>query len=235
MAVVCRRSPGCHGDAGARLKRFVGELRRRDRGVGPLLDTLSFAGNGVPRTYLRIDRAARSFLAGDLGRYDRLTTVTHNSFGSARAFSRGLELAVSCNDYPMIWDKDASEPERRRQLERAIREYPKHAFEPFTPREIALSTDGGYLECIDWPAPTELYEPPVPPDEPAPDVPTLVVAGELDNVTSPAEARMVADEFPIRASSSSATPATSPPCGGRATRRRRECAPSFAATAERRD
>jgi hypothetical protein len=40
----------------------------------------------------------------------------------------------------MIWDKTASEPERRAQLERAI---DRHAgdFGPFTPREIALSSE----------------------------------------------------------------------------------------------
>ena len=196
LATACRRSPGCHGDARARLGRLVRQLRRRDRGVGPLLDVLSFAGNGPPGSYLRIDRAARSFLAGDLGSYERLVAVNHLGFGNQRYYSRGLELAVSCNDYPMLWDKAASEPERRRQLERAVREYPKDRFEPFTPREVAIASEAGYLECLGWPAPSELYEPPAAPDATAPDVPTLVISGELDNVTSPTEARRVADDFP---------------------------------------
>ena len=40
------------------------------------------------------------------------------------------------------------------------------------------------------------YEPPAPPGAPAPDVPTLVISGELDNVTSPYEANKVVNAFP---------------------------------------
>jgi pimeloyl-ACP methyl ester carboxylesterase len=103
---------------------------------------------------------------------------------------------VGCNDYPMIWDKEADEDLRREQLEQAIREYDPDAFKPFTPREMALSSEIGYLECLTWPEPTALYEPPVPEDGQAPDVPTLVVAGELDDITTPAEGKQVADLFP---------------------------------------
>jgi pimeloyl-ACP methyl ester carboxylesterase len=103
---------------------------------------------------------------------------------------------VGCNDYPMIWDVDADEEERRAQLEQAIREYDRDAFEPFTPREIALASELGYLECLTWPEPTSLYEPPRPEDAVAPNAPTLVVSGELDDITTPIEGRWVAREFP---------------------------------------
>ena len=103
---------------------------------------------------------------------------------------------VGCNDYPMIWDRDASEPERREQLEQAIRDYDDDAFLPFTPREVALSSDTGYLECLTWPPPTDLYEPPVPEDAEAPDVPVLVVSGEFDDLTTPWEGRRVAEPLP---------------------------------------
>jgi pimeloyl-ACP methyl ester carboxylesterase len=103
---------------------------------------------------------------------------------------------VGCNDYPMIWDKEASEPERRAQLEEAIREYDPDVLAPFSPREVALSSDFGYLECLTWPQPTERYEPPVPPGAEPPRAPVLVVAGEMDDVTTPHEGRVVADLFP---------------------------------------
>ncbi|MGH2989189.1 MAG: alpha/beta fold hydrolase, partial [Solirubrobacterales bacterium] len=104
--------------------------------------------------------------------------------------------AVSCNDYPMIWDKEASEAERRRQLEEAIRDYDRDAFPPYNPREVALQSELGYLMCITWPQPGEHYEPPKPEGAKAPNVPTLVVAGELDDITTPIEGRWVAREFP---------------------------------------
>ena len=50
--------------------------------------------------------------------------------------------------------------------------------------------------CIEWPQPTDLYQPPAPPGGAAPDAPTLVIAGELDDVTSATEAAAVAAAFP---------------------------------------
>ena len=126
----------------------------------------------------------------------RLTRAYDQGYGHYRYYSRGDELAVSCNDYPMLWDKAAPERERERQLEAAVRGYPKGAFRPFTPREVAFESFSVYRECRRWPQPTDLYEPPAPPGAEAPAVPTLVIAGELDNVTSVAEARMVAADFP---------------------------------------
>jgi hypothetical protein len=43
----------------------------------------------------------------------------------------------------MLWDKSAASGERRDQLERQIRRYPKDRFLPFTPREIARETSSG--------------------------------------------------------------------------------------------
>ena len=196
LGIACERSPGCDGDARERLERMVERLREQGFGVGGLLDALASAGYSPPGTYRDLDRAIAAYLGGDTEPFRRLTAPGRPGFGSERYYSAGLELAVSCNDYPMLWDKQASEPERRRRLERAIRRHPEDAFAPFTPREIALDSDVGYLECLGWPPPGDLYEPPADPDAQAPDVPTLVIAGELDNVTSPAEGRAVAAEFP---------------------------------------
>jgi pimeloyl-ACP methyl ester carboxylesterase len=196
LAIACRRSAGCRGDPGARLKRIVSALRDTPRGVGPLLDAIGSGGYSPPGSYLKIDRAISRYLAGDRTRYARLTAPGSGGYGSPRYYSRGDELAVSCNDYPMLWDKAASESERRAQLAAAVRDYPQQAFAPFTPREVALEGQTGYLECLRWPQPTDLYQPPAPPGAAAPAVATLVIAGELDDVTSPAEGRMVAEDFP---------------------------------------
>jgi pimeloyl-ACP methyl ester carboxylesterase len=194
----CRRRPfHCHGDAGARLRRVVRLLRRTRNGAGPLLDAIGSAGYEPPlRNYTRINRAISHYLAGDRRPYYRLTRAYEGGYGHYRYYSRGLELAVSCNDYPMLWHKGASERERDAQLEAAVRAYPRRAFSPFTPREVAFDSFSGYRECRTWPQPTALYEPPAPPGAEGPPTPTLVVAGELDNITSPAEARKVAADFP---------------------------------------
>ena len=196
LYVTCRRAGRCQPGARRRLGHAVELLRRTARGVGPLLDQIAVAGNGPPRRYLRINSAISSYLDGNRRPYRRLTAPYQGDGGSPRSYSYGDELAVSCNDYPMLWDKAATGAVRRRQLEQQIRGYPGDRFLPFTPREIALSTTAGYHECLAWPRPSPLYQPPAPPGAAAPDVPTLVVSGELDDVTSPTEGRMVAAEFP---------------------------------------
>ena len=195
FSTACERSPDCSGDAGALLERLVERLRGT-RGVGGLLDALIGAAYTPPQSYLRIHRAGAALLRGDVGPWRRLTDPGQAIYRRPRRYSRGEELVVGCNDYPMIWDKEASEPARREQLERAIRAYDKDAFPPFTPREVALSPELGYLECLTWPRPTELYESPIPDGAEPPDVPVLVVSGELDDLTTPWEGRVVADQFP---------------------------------------
>jgi pimeloyl-ACP methyl ester carboxylesterase len=126
----------------------------------------------------------------------RLTRGGGGGYGSPRAYSRGDELAVSCNDYPMLWDKAVNERTRRAQLRSAIRSYPPDRFRPFTPREVALESFSTYPMCIEWPQPTPLYQPPAPPGADAPDAPTLVISGELDDITSATEGAAVAAAFP---------------------------------------
>jgi pimeloyl-ACP methyl ester carboxylesterase len=198
LSIACERSDECSGDAGKRLERLTQHLRDTGRGVGGLIDAVSEAGSGpdAGKYYLDIDEAGRALLAGDPKPWRKLTEEVKPAFHHPRFYIRAGELAVGCNDYPMIWDKHADEAKRREQLERAIREYDPDAFEPFTPREIALSSELGYLECLTWPPPGPNYEPPKPTGAEAPNVPTLVVSGEFDDITTPIEGRWVAEEFP---------------------------------------
>ncbi|MCB0875067.1 MAG: alpha/beta fold hydrolase [Solirubrobacterales bacterium] len=196
LTIACERSPECRGDAGRRLARFVRELRERRLSVGPLLDAISEAGFSPPDSYLRIDRAISMYLGGDESRYEEMTAEGHVGFGKPSGYSVGQELAISCNDYPMRWDKGASWEERRRQFGAAIAGYPKRAFAPFTPAEVALTPDYSYDECLGAPPPSPLYEPPAEPGAEGPDVPVFVIGGELDDVTSPAEAKAAAALFP---------------------------------------
>jgi pimeloyl-ACP methyl ester carboxylesterase len=196
LQIACDRSPDCDGDAVGRLEQGVEVLRERARPGTDLLTVLIDAAYGPPQTYLKIDRAMSDLIAGDPARYKRLVTPPQAGIQNGDRFQRAGEFVVGCNDYPMIWDKSASEAERREQLERAIREYPQDAFEPFTTREVAFAEGTSYLECLTWPAPTEVYEPAVDPDTQKPtQAPVLVVSGELDDLTTPFEGRTVAGFF----------------------------------------
>ena len=195
LALACRRLPQCHGDAERRLYKLVKFLRRSGRGVGGLLEAFGSATYGTPESYVAIDRAGVQLRHGNQHPWQRLTRPFKPSSGDPREYVRAGELVVGCNDYPMIWEKTAAEPERRKELQRAIRRH-KHDFGPFTPREIALSSSFGYLECLTWPKPTPVYEPPISAGEQPTQAPVLVVSGEMDNLTTPQEGRWVADEFP---------------------------------------
>jgi pimeloyl-ACP methyl ester carboxylesterase len=194
MPKACRRVDSCSGDAARRLEKLVDYLRETQRGVGPLLDALESAG--TPESFVEVDRAGVQLRRGNQKPWIDLTTYQKQGSGNLRSYVRAGELIVGCNDYPMIWDKEASEEERRAQLEEEIREHDPDTFAPFTPREIALSSNIGYHECLTWPAPTDLYEPPVDENAEAPDIPVLVVSGEFDSLTTVHEGEVVTDMFP---------------------------------------
>ena len=197
LQTVCDRDPDCDGDALARLERMTSFLRRTGRGAGPLLDAIGEAGAyGAPNSYRRINDAISAQLEGHPGPYRDLIHIEKPALKHPRQYTLSIEYTVGCNDYPMVWDRRASEPERRVQLEQSIRDYDRKAFDPFTPREVMLSSGFGYLECLAWPAPTERREPPIREGMEPTTAPVLILSGELDDVTTPIEGRWVADEFP---------------------------------------
>lgn len=196
MGVACERVSSCIGDARERLREFVGYMREQRRDVGLVLEELQEATYGTPESFVEIDRAATALRNGNPAPWRDLTRFEHVGYRRPTSFSLAQEFAVSCNDYPMLWDKSASEPERRAQLEENIRAQQPGRFAPFTPREQALAGDIGYLYCLTWPPPTELYEPPISDSDQPTEAPVLVVNGEMDSLTTPHEGKLVADEFP---------------------------------------
>jgi pimeloyl-ACP methyl ester carboxylesterase len=196
IPTACERAPTCSGNAARRLEKLVDHLREDRRGVGPLLQALQDATYGAPASFVAIDRAGTALRHGNPGPWERLTRSSKPGFHHLRGYVRASELVVGCNDYPMLWDKAASEEERRVLLEEAIEAQDPDRFAPFTPREVALSSEIGYLECLTWPAPTELYEPPIEDGQEPTDAPVLVVSGEFDSLTTPYEGRLVTDMFP---------------------------------------
>ncbi len=108
-----------------------------------------------------------------------------------------------CQDYHAVFDLRAPVPERRRQFAEAIAAKAASdpgLYAPFTLADaIAAPDDPEALDsCLAWPAPPPEARPgfPVPRDARFPGVPVLVLAGELDTVTSPREARETTALFP---------------------------------------
>lgn len=105
----------------------------------------------------------------------------------AKIFSRARFLATECTDQSLLpWRPGAAVAERRRELEHAVAQLPRSAIGGF-PRAAARIRP---TNCLEWPA-----DPQQPPTGMLPDVPVLVVVGDLDIRTPVAGARSTARRF----------------------------------------
>jgi pimeloyl-ACP methyl ester carboxylesterase len=152
--------------------------------------------------YRELDSAVRAFRAG----YQRplLRMVAENisksyAGGNPVDYSAGQYIAVICSDYPQLWDVSLPPgPQRRQQYRDAVADVTatdSTGFDPFRADDWIKS---GWVEpktCINWPSPTKPL-PPEPSGVPYPTMPTLVLSGDLDSVTSPEGGQDVASRFP---------------------------------------
>ena len=157
------------------------------------------AAYGIP-VYRELDAAGRAYLAADAAPLLRLAAeqTYWGDGGPVRDWSEGAYVATICNDYPQLWDISSPTETRQAQYERALatlRAEDPEAFAPFTIDDWIGSPWTEYRSCIEWPAPSR-YVFPVPEPAAYPAVPTLVLSGDLDSLTSPEGARLVASRFP---------------------------------------
>src|ERR1700722_17160251 len=174
-----------------------------------LLATVMFASAPSFATVRELDAAARAFTEGDRAPLLRLmaeTLVDVDSRDESHApekFSAGLAAAVMCGDAPQIFDMRLA-PARRIAARNAAIAHRKVSdpgtYAPFTIDEyLGLPLDYSFIdECVQWPV--------APKEHPAsqvgaaaatgyPDVPALIISGELDNMTTVADGAAVAKEF----------------------------------------
>jgi pimeloyl-ACP methyl ester carboxylesterase len=222
FALACARSTACR--AGGRsfataLRLVLKKVRKHPwRGVshdadgrrahvrvtGPTLVSVAFGATYGPAFYREMTAALRSGLRGD--RKPLLRLVAEAIGGGTDAgdpvdYSEGLDAAVACHDYPQLFDMRARPAVRQRQFNAAIARETRTnpgVYGPFTVREYARSDWQELDWCTRWPvAPAgNPARPPRPPGGGYPDVPVLVLSGELDSITTPAEGRLVTHQFP---------------------------------------
>jgi hypothetical protein len=107
-------------------------------------------------------------------------------------------LAVSCNDYPQPFNVTSPFAPRPTQFQHQInglRHDSPQLFGPFTVKEWVRSPYGYYDDCLRWPKPSRWVHP-VAAKATYPNVPTLVIDGDLDSLTSPEGAKDTAAHFP---------------------------------------
>ncbi len=175
------------------------------------LATVMFGSAPALATVRELDAAARAYLGGDRAPLLRLMAETVGSVDSADArnaaaditqWSAGLEAAVMCHDPPQIFDMRLPPALRAADRDRALaarrRSYPD-TYAPFSIDEYrGMPLDYSFIDqCVAWPvAPaTHPAGQAGPPNALYPDVPALIVSGELDNLTTPADGAAVAAAF----------------------------------------
>ena len=148
---LCARSGACHGILrsigafGRRCARTRSSARGRDADgfvehvhltpplFAQLVEDATFSYTffrdlpGALRAYRHGDRAPMLRLAAEDVSFDA-------AGGGAAGYSVGDFAAVSCHDYPTIWDVAASPRRAAGQLDRAIARLPAGVFAPFTKR-----------------------------------------------------------------------------------------------------
>jgi pimeloyl-ACP methyl ester carboxylesterase len=197
LRLACRYSPTCKGDPVARLTRVVHAFHRERRSTESLIAFLLEAGTLAPRSYLSLDEGDRRFLDGKPRRLDRL--LAPGPAGEKLSEdSSGLAVAVECNDYKLLWDANAPFSQRVAELSASVKKLPRDLFAPFGRKEYLLSSAALLTECLYWPGPPAGGLPPaIPSGWRAPrSFPTLITAGQVDDVTSVREAHEVQARFP---------------------------------------
>ncbi|HVN69200.1 MAG TPA: alpha/beta fold hydrolase [Candidatus Binatia bacterium] len=210
--LACKRSPVCASLKGASLDRIRALLTtlRSERGaITPSDVAFIMDSAGLdPLTYRDLDAAARAYVDnGDRVPLKRLVNEAYyeeeGAGGRARGYSQGLFAAASCSDNPQAYDMRLQPDARKAAWQRALqqkRDLHPELYAPFTIDEfLGIPLDYAYVPlCTTWPVASSDHPAgePVPPGTRFPSVPVLVLNGDLDTTTTPAEGDAAARLFP---------------------------------------
>ncbi|MEI7630504.1 MAG: alpha/beta fold hydrolase [Actinomycetes bacterium] len=217
--VVCERANGCgrgSTETIALLNRVLAKVRAKPISVvAPGADNrmhrvrispstltgVAFGGTYGPTTYREFNAVLLASLGGDHLPLGRLVAefMYQGDEGPVSVYSPGLNIAVSCHDYPQLFDISKTEDVRKVQYAAAVSAQKKidpSLYSPFKIREYLDSDTGEQSLCLSWPtAARNPWKLPGPPGGTYPDIPTLVLSGELDTITTVAEGELVAAQF----------------------------------------
>jgi pimeloyl-ACP methyl ester carboxylesterase len=207
---VCRRSPQCAA-RGAAMPRIARVLERLRAGRGPIdAPQLAFVMDTAgldSLVYRDLDAAVRASLERSddvpLRRLAREASDFEEAASSdPREESNGLFVAASCTDNPQAYDMRLPPAPRQaqwRSVERHMAASHPQLYAPFTVAEfLNIPLDYAYVPlCQNWPVAPDGHPAgqPFPFGTRMPDVATLVLTGDLDTMTTPAEGDAAAKLF----------------------------------------
>lgn len=226
--VTCRQNADCRnlpGSAIDRIETLLDALEAQPLhgyahdGGGKLVpvtadgESLSYEAYSNATTsvvYRELDPAARAYLEnGDSAPLLRLlaenfvASLSNCQPNTTACYSAALFVAVSCTDYPQIYNMTSSIARRPFEEEASIdfeKQIDPGVYAPFSIGEYRLMPlPSSVLDmCLPWPVPSPLHPPgqPVPPGAVFPSVPVLVLSGGLDSLTPAKQGAEAAALFP---------------------------------------
>jgi pimeloyl-ACP methyl ester carboxylesterase len=210
IGLICSRTRSCDGRVVMRdLARVAARLRRHPvpisvrtgaRSFRARLDEATLAtivyADGKEARSAALPSALASAAAGDLAQLKRLAVEVKRDLAGLmlnEAFSAPAAAAVMCHDYPTAYRNADPVPARRAALARALRALGPAAFGPFSAAGwTSAGFEGGDL-CIRWPRDRTAGSPVA--RRALPDVPVLVLGGDLDANTPTIAGRQAAAQF----------------------------------------
>jgi len=210
--IACARSPVCarrRGSSLGRIELLLASLRveRSTVTASDVAFVMDSAGLD-PLAYRDLDAAARAYVGeNDRVPLERLVDEAYSqeegAGGRASGYSQGMFVAASCSDNPQAYDMRLPPGARTTAWHRALerkREEDPTLYSPFTLGEfLGIPLDYAYVPlCTTWPVAARDHPAgqPVPPGTRFPSVPVLVLNGDLDTITTPAEGGQAARLFP---------------------------------------
>jgi pimeloyl-ACP methyl ester carboxylesterase len=176
---------------------YKGTLEHVEMNVVGLVDLLNDAAEDT-KVYRALDAAARALLnpvspdpAPLLRLYAEREFEDEGYFHlPVGEYSVELYVAVSCLDYPQLFNMHASSAVRASEFQALEADLPASTFSPFSATEWMAQNQNteAYSVCIGWPSPT-VAQPPTTREYnlfPA-KLPVLVLGGELDTWTPPVD------------------------------------------------
>jgi pimeloyl-ACP methyl ester carboxylesterase len=162
------------------------------------LANLTYA-DGRPERLKPLPAAVKAGLQGRFGPLKRMVVAERLDELETQTMDQTLNselagIATMCHDYVRPYDLAASPATRRAQYRKGLRKLDPKDFWPFSPDAWLRTRIDAGPKCVDWPA-----------DPTAgaglqglklPDVPVLVMSGDLDSDTPVEQGRVVAKAFP---------------------------------------
>ncbi|MCU1644650.1 MAG: Carboxylesterase [Nocardia sp.] len=205
---ICERSRVCDGNtAVSDLTAVAARLRDKPitvQGKGPILLTEAKLGSLVfesatsnvgadPQTLTPLGILPAALHSAVRGDDAGLIEFVRRTTDEPAYENIGLYITVACNDYAPLWSPEANLPQREQQFGEALAQA-SGGFGAFSaPGFTAAQRDGGDA-CIRWPGIKGLQRP----DQvhtAMPDVPVLVLSGDLDAITPDANGKLAAAKF----------------------------------------